>query len=212
MTHLHSLEVEVLSQLLAGSAVVVQKEPDRIPPFKAKSKAFRHGLSILPQTMEQLQWQTDILSCAQKTQLTLKMIRGRRVDMGVQGNGRRWMLLPLLWCCRGGSQLIWRSKPEQQGWHPVQWWYICGLCINKTVPICPRTSLWVLIPVVSCARHFFVTCDKGATRNCTSAWKTLGHVWSLRGFKKLSIREEYSHSHLAFWLYRAQLISPGCIP
>lgn len=27
------------------------------------------------------------------------------------------------------SQLIRRSKLGQQGWHPVQWPYICGLCV-----------------------------------------------------------------------------------
>lgn len=55
MTHLHGLEVEILSQLLAGGAVVDQKEPDWIPPFNAKSKALRHSLSSTPQKMEQLQ-------------------------------------------------------------------------------------------------------------------------------------------------------------
>lgn len=40
--HGGSLEVEVLSQLLAGSTDVDQK--DRISPFTAKSEAFRHPL------------------------------------------------------------------------------------------------------------------------------------------------------------------------
>lgn len=75
------------------------------------------------------------------------------------------------------SQLIRRSKLGQQGWHPVQWRNVCGLCFCKTVThvaqnLTLETDPWRV------RRHVLAFGDKCETRDYTSAQETLRGVWS----------------------------------